>query len=277
MKQRTLSTKDIREIDAMVRHFNTNQTLFKVVVESLTSYIASSSKLASLIHSTKQRIKDPEHLRAKLVRKFLEAKESGEALDYSVENLFTRVNDLAGFRIIHLHTTQLEAIHNELTKIFNDQRWIIVEGPVAKTWDDENRRYFRDHLSMATEDSESLYTSVHYVVQPNSRHEVTCELQVRTLMEEVWGEVDHTINYPEKSPVQACREQIKVLARMTSACSRLVDSIFLSSSPQHMTAGNAGTVPARKTSNARKASGTSPPVRRRATHSTNKAKPSRSA
>jgi ppGpp synthetase/RelA/SpoT-type nucleotidyltranferase len=45
-------------------------------------------------------------------------------------------------------------------------------------------------------------------------------------MEEVWGEVDHSINYPEKSDSHSCREQIKALARATSSCSRLVDSIF---------------------------------------------------
>jgi ppGpp synthetase/RelA/SpoT-type nucleotidyltranferase len=47
-------------------------------------------------------------------------------------------------------------------------------------------------------------------------------------MEEVWGEVDHTINYPHKSNSLPCREQIKALARATSTCSRLVDSIFAS-------------------------------------------------
>jgi putative GTP pyrophosphokinase len=50
---------------------------------------------------------------------------------------------------------------------------------------------------------------------------------VRTLAEELWGEVDHTVNYPEPSEVLACREQIKLLARLTSTCTRLVDSIFI--------------------------------------------------
>ena len=40
--------------------------------------------------------------------------------------------------------------------------------------------------------------------------------------------VVYYVNYPVESPVPACREQIKVLARLTSSCSRLVDSIFKS-------------------------------------------------
>lgn len=61
-----------------------------------------------------------------------------------------------------------------------------------------------------------------------ARTKRTAEIQVRTLAEELWGEVDHTINYPHPSTVIACKEQIKVLARLTSSCTRLVDSIFLS-------------------------------------------------
>ena len=71
-----------------------------------------------------------------------------------------------------------------------------------------------------------MYTSVHYVIEPNRRTKYTCELQVRTLAEEVWGEVDHTINYPIATPIIACKEQIAVLARVTSGCTRLVDSLF---------------------------------------------------
>lgn len=232
----SISAAERRRVDALVDHYVLNRDKFSTILYHLSGYVEVSRTLASLVHSVKQRTKDPEHLRAKLVRKLLKAKESAELFDINKENLFKRINDLAGFRIIHLHTRQAKEIHDELVAIFDEQRWILVEGPVAKTWDDESRAYFRA-LGWDTEDSESMYTSVHYVVQPNSRSELTCEIQVRTLMEEVWGEVDHTINYPVKSTSQSCREQIKVLARLTSSCSRLVDSIFLASleaqAPRH--------------------------------------------
>ena len=54
---------------------------------------------------------------------------------------------------------------------------------------------------------------------------VSCEIQVRTLLEEVWGEIDHLVNYPKPTDNVACREQIGVLARLVSAGSRLADSI----------------------------------------------------
>jgi len=141
------------------------------------------------------------------------------------KNLFSKINDLVGFRIIHLHTTQFQKIDFALKNIFDEQAWVLHEGPKARTWDDEYREYFRK-IGTAVNKSPNLYTSVHYIIKANSATPLTCEIQVRTLMEEVWGEVDHTINYPHKSNSHSCREQIKVLARVTSSSSRLVDSIF---------------------------------------------------
>jgi ppGpp synthetase/RelA/SpoT-type nucleotidyltranferase len=66
------------------------------------------------------------------------------------------------------------------------------------------------------------------VGKPNKKTKYTCEIQVRTLMEEVWGQVDHTLNYPHRTQHLGCREQLAALARATSSCTRLVDSIFRS-------------------------------------------------
>jgi putative GTP pyrophosphokinase len=65
---------------------------------------------------------------------------------------------------------------------------------------------------------------VHYVLKPNRK--ATSELQVRTLLEEVWGEVDHELNYPHESTILACREQLAALARATWSCNRLIDAIY---------------------------------------------------
>ena len=71
-----------------------------------------------------------------------------------------------------------------------------------------------------------MYTTVHYDVRANRKSSIRCELQVRSLMDEVWGEVSHRVNYPVESTSRACRDQLKVLARLTTGGSRLVDSIF---------------------------------------------------
>ena len=46
------------------------------------------------------------------------------------------------------------------------------------------------------------------------------------LFEEIWGEIDHTINYPYPTEIVACKEQLRVLAKLVSTGTRLADSIF---------------------------------------------------
>ena len=98
---------------------------------------------------------------------------------------------------------------------------------MAYTWDPELQQFFGT-VGLGTSFRESHYTSVHYVVKPNAAVPISCEIQVRTLFEEVWGEIDHLLNYPEPTKSVACREQIKVLAKVVGAGTRLTEAIFKS-------------------------------------------------
>jgi putative GTP pyrophosphokinase len=210
-------------VDPLVAHYAKHQgrvdTFLKQVLPPL-----QVPELTKLIHSIRFRVKDPGHLRDKLLRKKRE-ETAEKPFDITTENLFLKINDLAGVRILHLHTTQIEKIDQALRTIIADESFGLVEGPRAKTWDDEYRAYF-EKIKIDTEKSDTMYTSVHYVISSISKATVTCEIQVRTLMEEVWGEVDHTMNYPHPHESLPCREQIRALARSTSAATRLVDSIY---------------------------------------------------
>ena len=187
--------------------------------------LKNSAALNETIHSMRSRLKDPAHLMDKLTRKIRECKEERRSFEITTENLLTKVNDLVGVRLLHLYTRQITAIDTALREVFREGKYELLEGPFARTWDDESRQFFKD-CKIETQDSPSMYTSVHYVIGSASRTTITAEIQVRTLMEEVWGEVDHRINYPHPVDSIACHEQLKVLARVTSSARRLVDSVF---------------------------------------------------
>ncbi len=229
MSRIKLSTKDIDRIDRVVKRYQhaDSQELVKRCELQVEALMSTSEDLARHLHSTKSRIKDSKHLRDKLIRKALSCKAKGEQFVITPENLFEHITDLVGYRILHLHTKQIKVINEIVLGLLKSERWFLMEGPIARTWDDEFREYF-DGIGIETVKNEDMYTSVHYVFKANEQAKCACELQVRTLAEELWGEVDHKINYPHKAQSVACREQIKVLARVTSSCSRLVDSIFYS-------------------------------------------------
>lgn len=222
-----LSTSTRRDIDRLVNLYKDNIPDFRRVAESVYNLLQTHELITPHVHSLKYRVKDPEHLRHKLIRKASAALQAGEVFDINETNLFEKINDFAGVRILHINTEQMGNIDSALRKIFDAELYKIVEGPIANTWDEEYKKFF-NKIKISTKTTDSLYTSVHYVIESNNRAHTKCEIQVRTLMEEVWGEVSHKITYPDPTHSVACQEQIRVLARVTSSGTRLVDSIFKS-------------------------------------------------
>lgn len=170
------------------------------------------------VHSYKSRLKDREHLRAKIERKISEGKE------INAENFFSEITDLAGVRILHLFQDDFSKIDAVIRSRVDEGYWFFGEKPKAYTWDPEAAEFFQRHELNVVQKPTS-YTSVHYLIRPKLDSPICCEVQVRTLFEEIWGEVDHQINYPQPTTSIACREQIKVLSKIVGAGSRLLDAL----------------------------------------------------
>jgi putative GTP pyrophosphokinase len=228
MAEFTLTGEQNLFLDELVDHYVTNQGPIKRLLDSIDGFISDAEVLAPLIHSVKKRMKDPASLKDKLIRTLREVQEAGAVFGVNKENIFTEITDLGGYRILHLHTRQTDRINAALLRVLKEEaQCTVIEGPKANVWDQESKSYF-ESIGIETKYNPRMYSSVHYVVQPNSKIKVTIEIQLRTLSEEIWGEVDHKFNYPHSVDNVACREQIKVLARVASSCTRLVDSIFAS-------------------------------------------------
>ena len=221
-----LNAGDRRLVEKLVEEYSSSRNLVERFQIQLLGLLSNSTELSGLVHSFRSRVKTEASLRDKLNRKYIEAKRSGRSFGITRGNLLTEVNDLAGLRILHLYPRQIREIDQRIRSLLSEEKLDLREEPFARTWDDEYRDFFKE-CGFVVQSSPSLYTSVHYVVESASRRTTTCEIQVRTLMEEVWGEVNHSINYPHEVDNLACREQLKVLARVTSSATRLVDSIVL--------------------------------------------------
>ncbi len=209
-----------------VNAFEEKKHDFKIFMDGVSQWFLTHPKLTQgdfpIVHSVKSRLKSCDHLAKKIPRK------AGEGTPICRDNVFERITDLAGVRVFHLHQDQFRSIHEEiLVKVDNLRDWHLHEPPKAYTWDPESKQFF-EGLNLQVEIKDSFYTSVHYLVRPRPDSPICCEIQVRTLFEEVWGEVEHALNYPEQSSVLSCREQLLVLAKLVGAGTRLVDSIFRS-------------------------------------------------
>jgi len=203
--------------------YKQQQNQFQIFINSIRDFFLldppTNDKNVSVIHSIKYRLKDPEHLADKISRKW----SNDNPIDKS--NLFSRVTDLAGLRVLHLYQDQFPLIHERIMEKVNSKEWFLAEDPKAYTWDPETERFF-ENLGIHCQQKESFYTSIHYLVKKREDDFITCEIQVRTLFEEIWGEIDHTINYPHPTDSIACKEQLRVLSKLVSTGTRLADSIF---------------------------------------------------
>ncbi len=224
------TAEDEMLIGDLVQHYKENIPLIRGFLHGFHSHfietLGENGALADAVHSLKFRMKDPEHLRGKLFRKLKASKAKSEAFEITREDLFLRINDLGGYRVLHLHTSQVDKIHRVLLEVIDRAQFDLFEEPFANVWDEEAKALF-ERIGIRTEVNPRMYSSVHYVIKARSRSAVTCEIQVRTLADEIWGEIDHRINYPEAHPSLPCREQLRVLARVASSCSRLVDAIMV--------------------------------------------------
>lgn len=211
-------------VSGMIDSYREKKRLFELFLTNVQADFATSPALntgvPSVIHSTKIRLKDEVHLEKKIYRKMAEGR------SITKDNLYTEITDFAGIRILHLHQNQFAGIHKFVMKKVSSRHWKLLEKPIAYTWDPESVEYFKT-FKLRTSMKPSYYTSVHYLISPaNDENNVSCEIQVRTLFEEAWGEIDHSINYPEKTNQAATVEQLRVLSKLVSTGSRLADAIF---------------------------------------------------
>jgi ppGpp synthetase/RelA/SpoT-type nucleotidyltranferase len=213
-----------KELDKLIETYESRRDEFDLFRRQVADFFLVTKRFNAgplpLVHSVKSRLKDSTNLREKIIRKW------GKA-PITPATLFSRVTDLAGVRVIHLYSQQFREIHAAIIEHVEDGYWHLNEPPIAYSWDPEATAFFKS-MRLRAQIKDSYYTSIHYVVKPQRATYLACEIQVRTLFEEAWGEIDHALNYPMPTDLIACREQIRVLAKLASTGTRLADSIFKS-------------------------------------------------
>lgn len=212
----------LHDYEELLQKFDGIRHELKTFMNGVVEFIGQHPDLirpgSEIVHSYKSRIKDRDHLLEKIIRKLKDGKIIG------AENLFYEITDLAGVRIMHLFQEHFGEIDRVIRNRISGGDWVLAERAKAYTWDPEAAEFF-GKFDLDVIQKPTSYTSVHYLIRPRADSPICCEVQVRTLFEEIWGEVDHQINYPVPSNDLACKEQIKVLSKIVGAGSRLLDSL----------------------------------------------------
>ncbi|MDF2841429.1 MAG: RelA/SpoT protein [Clostridia bacterium] len=190
--------------------------------ETQADYIADTLRTHGKIHSVKSRVKDPEHLIVKAIRKTSDRKiKYGEDFQFNINNYKEEVTDLIGVRAIHIFKEDWEDIHNFITSI-----WKVVEITANVREGDDTQRF--DELNIQIQSRKSGYRSVHYLIEffPTNQR-VIAEIQVRTIFEEGYGEIDHQLRYSHDQIPEVLALNLLLLNRIVGSSDEMASFINL--------------------------------------------------
>ncbi|SFB89694.1 ppGpp synthetase catalytic domain-containing protein (RelA/SpoT-type nucleotidyltranferase) [Marinospirillum celere] len=155
-------------------------------------FLAKVLQKCDQVHSVRWRVKEPEHVLEKIVRK--KASNSPKYIDVSVDNYAELITDLVGVRILHLFKHEWLDIHQYIQTC-----WVPVEPVVAYVREGDEGAVVESYRENECDVKvhSAGYRSIHYIIstQPTLR-KVISEIQVRTIFEEGWSEIDHKVRYP---------------------------------------------------------------------------------
>lgn len=217
-----LSWEELLEI---VADYESRQRELEQVRKSFEDEFLQYKEREIGLQSYHSRLKDSEHLMEKLIRKRIE--NYAKYKDLNVHNYNRYVTDLIGIRGLLLYREDWLIFHRYITSHFQNrsENYIqdynrdyvpgasgyMVEPPKVHTRVGD----FTDiYLNWIPEDNildRKHYRAVHYIVVYQG---IYIEIQIRTLFEEGWGEIDHHIIYPRKKDDPMLKEFSELLNRL---------------------------------------------------------------
>lgn len=195
-------------------HINASRHL-----EDTAGYFVRSMQAFDGVHSVRWRVKDPEHLLEKIIRKKSDPESAVRYADLDENNYYRLVTDLIGVRALHLFKRDCLYIHDQIIN-----RWVFHEDPISYIREGDLND-LTEQLGAKQIDSKvhpAGYRSIHYVLksQPGLR-EILVEVQVRTVFEEAWAEIDHSVRYPNFTKNNQIESVLKIFNRLAGSADEL--------------------------------------------------------
>ncbi|MDI9218732.1 RelA/SpoT domain-containing protein [Clostridium tertium] len=193
---------------------------YEVSYENQADFISNILRSQPMIHSVKSRIKDPDRLIEKIIRKTEDRKlKYGEDFQFTLDNYKNEINDLIGIRVIHIFKDQWQDIHEFITKT-----WKVIEV-TANVREGDNTKKFEE-LDIEVRSRISGYRSVHYLVEFYPTNEkVIAEIQVRTIFEEGYGEIDHRLRYSHVEIPEILKSNLLLFNRIAGSADEMASLI----------------------------------------------------
>lgn len=184
--------------------------------------IANRIQAFAGVHSVRWRVKETFALLKKILRKNLDSKAKDKWQKITPENYRSVFSDLIGVRALHLLKEEC----------------IEVDKQIRDTWHVDDITIFKRHGDLeiseiiergATEEIHSAgYRSIHYGIayQPE-KEPILVEIQVRTIFQEGWSEIDHRVKYPDFSNNEILKYFLNVFNGLSGTADEMGSFVIL--------------------------------------------------
>ena len=213
----SLETTNLRAEDLVDIH--KDQVSRTPDLERVGDFVTGQLRRVSQVHSLRYRVKDPEHLVAKIIRKRIEQSDR----NINIGNYTDEITDLIGVRVLHLFKEDWESIHDYISST-----WGFKEPPTANVRAGDSEKWDRAFKAKGCtiKVHKSGYRSVHYLITSQPTKLIyTTEVQVRTIFEEGWSEVDHDIRYPNDQDNPILAPLLFILNRLAGSADEIASYI----------------------------------------------------
>jgi ppGpp synthetase/RelA/SpoT-type nucleotidyltranferase len=133
------------------------------------------------------------------------------------EDIFVEIRDIVGTRISCNTLNDVYAVAHEIKTVANSQ---IVNCPLVKQHEDYEDDYIKNPKESGYR-ALSLLVGIPVAIGDHTEH-VTCEIQIRTLLQHAWGELTHEDTY---KPEMKIPELIVILSKRLANTLAVLDEI----------------------------------------------------
>ena len=237
-------------LERVQNHYREYAGNCEAIVQKETMEILKDSESKG-IHSARFRIKQSESLLEKIVRKkALLSKDIQD--DYDIEkyreldadNYYKIITDLCGIRVLIRYREQWKQVHEWIwKKYYRGSEWylrdfvkdyktnpgkaFIAEKPKVYYRNEQDKIFYEEFGKDIFDfrSSDEGYNSVHYIVNVDGKY---IEIQLRTILDEAWGECTHDIVYKGagKSNMAELKYLSRCLAQQTVAAETITNLIY---------------------------------------------------
>ncbi|KPB70779.1 hypothetical protein ACKUFS_23420 [Pseudomonas cannabina] len=146
------------------------------------------------VHSVRWRVKNTFNLLKKILRKKLEQNSNEKWNNVTPDNYRSVVSDLIGIRVLHLLKEDCITIDKQIRDTWNVEKVTIFQRK-----GDETLEKIIDQGALEVPHDKG-YRSIHYdLAYKVFKEPILIEIQVRTIFQEGWSEIDHKVKYPDVS------------------------------------------------------------------------------